>query len=290
LATLFENPTIAQLADEIRDRIAAPVPAGEVVTIKGGRAARPLFLVPGGRGGKPELMICAKLVSRLRSAETVFGLLAPTRSEAVEEIARGHIASIRRLQPCGPYRIGGECVGGVVAYEIAQQLRSYGEEIEILLLLDTWCPTAGGANVHKLTGRRLAPRELAGSLRTLLKAGMSFLTELPERAPDAEPWPVDFCRRVTVPIESERYVQACRRYRPVSYPGRVTILASDENLQRGLADAWKALATGGVEIHRAPGDHESYSRTYLQQTAEQLRVCLEGRVEGKAEHERTGGS
>jgi thioesterase domain-containing protein/acyl carrier protein len=285
LATLFAQPTVARLADAIRGRSAAPpVPGGDLVTIKEGRAARPLFLVPGGRGGKPELMICAKLVSRLGPGETVFGLLAPARSQAVAEIAMDHIASIRRVQPRGPYRIGGECIGGVVAYEIAQQLRSRGEAIELLLLLDTWCPTAVARFPPKPSDRLRAVVKLLGRSPALLKAGMSFLAELPKRDRDAEPWPLEAWRRLTVPRETKRYMQTCLRYRPVPYPGRVTILASQESLRQGLADAWQALAAGGAAVHQAPGDHDSYSRKYFQQTAEQLRLCLEAPGEGRAGH------
>jgi thioesterase domain-containing protein len=222
-------------------------------------------------------MICAKLVSRLSSAEAVFGLVAPARSKVVEEIAGEHAASIRRLQPHGPYRIGGECIGGVVAYEIAQQLSACGEEIGLLLLLDTWCPTAVGVVHHKLIGQPLAR----------LKAGASFLAKLPQRDQSAEPWPVELWRRSIAPPEARLLIRACMRYRPAPYPGRVTILASEDNLRRGLSNDWKALAAGGVAIHRAPGDHESYSRKYFQQTAEQLRICLEEPVERKAKHEST---
>jgi aspartate racemase len=278
LVTLFEKPTIAELAEEIRDRSTTPVALGRyVVPIKEGRAGRPLFLVAGGHGGKAEITICAKLVSRLSPAEKVFGLLAPAGRQAVEEIAAEHVASIRRLQPHGPYRIGGECIGGVVAYEIAQQLRVRGEEIDLLLLLDTWCPTTVGVIHHNFIGQPLAR----------LKAGVSFLAGLPRRARHSEPWLSEIWRRSIAPPDARRHIRACMRYRPAGYPGRVTILASEGNLRRGLSNGWKALAAGGLVVHRAPGDHESYSRKYVQQTAEQLRICLEAHLEREVEHEFT---
>ena len=46
------------------------------------------------------------------------------------------------------------------------------------------------------------------------------------------------------------------------------------------AGACPALAGGGLLVHRAPGDHESYSRKYVQETAEQLRICLEQSIPG----------
>src|SRR2546427_12680170 len=48
-----------------------------------------------------------------------------------------YINEIRRVQPEGPYFIGGYCLGGTIAYEIAQQLTSRGQGGGLLALLDT---------------------------------------------------------------------------------------------------------------------------------------------------------
>jgi thioesterase domain-containing protein len=52
-------------------------------------------------------------------------------------MAAHHIAEIRKVQPVGPYRIGGYCFGGIVAFEMAQQLTDAGEQIERLVLVDS---------------------------------------------------------------------------------------------------------------------------------------------------------
>jgi thioesterase domain-containing protein len=170
---------------------------------------------------------------------------------------------------------------------MAQQLCARGEAIELLLLLDTWCPSASGTAQRELLRRRLAPRRLIERSLALLRSGMAFLAELPDRDPGAEPWPVELWKRVTVPMESRRHIETCMRYRPATYSGRIAILASHENLERGLAAPWQRLAAGGAAIYRAPGDHDSYSRKHFQQTAEQLRLCLAEQVEGKGEHGHT---
>jgi amino acid adenylation domain-containing protein len=270
LAMLFDKSTVAQLATELRQRSAAGASHGSsLVSIKEGSSASPLFLMAGGHGGRSELNIYAKLMGRLAADETVYGLTAPAQSRTVEEIAAGCIANLRRRQPRGPYRIGGECVGGVVAYEIAQQLSASGEAIALLLLIDSWCPTAVGVLHHHLLGQPL----------TLLKLGLSFLAELPRRNPAAEPWLAELRRRAIVSPEARRYMRACMRYRPRGYPGRLTLLASDANLRRGIVRAWQRLAAGGVTIRRAPGNHETYARKHAEQTAEQLRICLEERAD-----------
>src|SRR5207244_7860493 len=48
-----------------------------------------------------------------------------------------YINEIRRVQPEGPYLVGGYWLGGTIAYEIAQQLTSRGQEVAILALFDT---------------------------------------------------------------------------------------------------------------------------------------------------------
>jgi thioesterase domain-containing protein len=60
-------------------------------------------------------------------------------------MARDAIDEMRRFQPEGPYLLAGECVGGVVAYEMARQLRAAGQELDLLLLLDTDRPSAAPA-------------------------------------------------------------------------------------------------------------------------------------------------
>lgn len=54
-------------------------------------------------------------------------------------MARHYIAEIRTVQPRGPYRIGGTCTGGLVAYEMAQQLTADGEEVD-LAIIESWHP------------------------------------------------------------------------------------------------------------------------------------------------------
>jgi len=58
------------------------------------------------------------------------------RAQTVADLARIHVVAIRNIQPFGPYRLGGEDFGGIVALEIARQLEFQGEEVEILFLLN----------------------------------------------------------------------------------------------------------------------------------------------------------
>src|SRR5260221_13274246 len=61
--------------------------------------------------------------------------------QSVEQLARVHVAAIRKVQPAGPYRLAGHSFGGVLAYEIAAQLIGADETVEFLGLLDSRRPT-----------------------------------------------------------------------------------------------------------------------------------------------------
>jgi len=69
------------------------------------------------------------------------------KAKSIEELTRSHIESIRSLQPHGPYRLAGYSFGGMIALEIARQLRQAGEEIELLFLLDPSEPFQTGGTL-----------------------------------------------------------------------------------------------------------------------------------------------
>ncbi len=265
--TVFERPTVRALVDWMRDQPAVAVsdlPASLIVVKEGG-PARPIFLIAGGRGGRSELSLYGRLMARLPPDRLVYGLLRPPCGDTVEEIARECIATIRRVRPHGPYELGGECVGGVVAYEIAQQLAGAGERVELMFLLDTWCPTTTGVMHHRFLGQPLA----------LAKLGIAFLRDLPART-SVEPWWAELRRRATVSPDEQRYIRACMAYRPRPYAGNVTLLASEHSAKHGIARAWQAAVAGNLRVVTTPGDHESYARRHAAEAAEQVRLCIEG--------------
>jgi thioesterase domain-containing protein/non-ribosomal peptide synthetase component F/NRPS condensation-like uncharacterized protein len=143
LTTLYEAPTVAELAALLRD----DVPTAEwspLVTIQARGLRPPLFLVHGGGG---DVLIYGSLVKHLGTDQPVYGLQSRGLDgkgpllKTIEEMATLYVQGIRRFKPHGPYYLGGYCLGGTVAYEMAQQLRAQDEEVALLALLDTvnWC-------------------------------------------------------------------------------------------------------------------------------------------------------
>jgi aspartate racemase len=316
LATLYEHPTAAELAALVAQAEAGSPGAyarGEgsslLVEIKRGSAAFPLFFVPGGHGGMAEMTLYADVLSRVRCDHAVYGFVAQgldgkARPHAsVEEMARAYVEAIRTRQSQGPYLLAGECVGGLIAFEMAQQLLSQGEQLALLLLLDTWCPTFAGALHYRHVERtKIVLADRYAVSRAVVSGGLSALRSrfrgrslLDRRSlRDA----LNVCRklpgvarawlaavyRVGKPVAGmervaaaeENYVERAMRYRPRHYPGRATLVLCADNERRGLAQRWQGLVGGGLVVLSVPGDHDSYLRDKGHHAARAIEGCLAG--------------
>src|SRR5262249_56520915 len=144
--SLVSVPTIGRLARQIEAQRATrtTVDSRCLVELQPGKGHTPIvFFVPGGIGGDSEFFVYARLVRHIGSEYPVYGLRArsadgtESSQASVEEMAGDYVRAIRSVQPTGPYYVTGECSGGIVAYEIARRLRGRGEELGLLLLMDT---------------------------------------------------------------------------------------------------------------------------------------------------------
>ena len=238
----------------------------------------------------------AKLARSLGLDQPFYGLKARGTDggepphKSVSEMAADYVKEIRTFQPAGPYLLVGECVGGVVAYEVARQIEAQGQAVALLALLDSDCPRKGDhlrselrRAVKKVTGFGPLPLvfRTVDRLRQLPavppgerlrfpqeKAGkaLGYLEPAPKAAPEVP-------RAISV-IEHD-YFRAIVRYKLQPYGGRITGLVSDEFHERGNPYGWREWAAGGLEIHRLRGDHFSYIREHVDEAARQLRACLD---------------
>ncbi|MGH1355061.1 MAG: type I polyketide synthase [Thalassovita sp.] len=159
ISVLFEAPTIRKCAAMIAE--AGGIVEGEptddmqpqapkrrfthIVPMHSGEGGpeTPFFLVAGMFGNVLNLRHLAHLVGHDRpfyglQARGLYGEDAP--HDDLVQAARDYIAEIRQVQPNGPYMVGGFSGGGITAYEIAQQLKDAGEEVQVLVMLDTPLP------------------------------------------------------------------------------------------------------------------------------------------------------
>ena len=143
LATLFEAPTIEGLA-ELLGCQATVSGWSPIVPIQPKGSRSPFFCMHGAGGN---VLIYRDLAAHLSSEQPFYGLQSPGMDGScaplsrVEDMAALYAREIRRIQPHGPYYLGGYCLGGTIAFEVARQLQARGERIALLALFDTlnWC-------------------------------------------------------------------------------------------------------------------------------------------------------
>ena len=136
LATLFRAPTIEQLARELRDSSAKPAYTS-LVTIQPLGSKPPFFCVHGGAGST---LFLHRLSREMGFDQPFYGLEPEgldgrqvTRT-TVEQMAAHYLSEIRKVQPSGPYLLGGYCFGGLVAFEMAQMLQQHGEQAALVAM------------------------------------------------------------------------------------------------------------------------------------------------------------
>jgi len=214
----------------------------------------PVFAVPGHYG---DVFSYRALALRLGDDQPFFGL-QPTGLDGasppmarVEDLAAYFAAQILAVQPAGPLIIAGHCAGGAIAFELAQQLQRRGVSIRLLALFACPYPTFYrfapqlkqaavqqaqriGRHVRALTQLSLAQaREYLAAKRRRWQGERDA-----EHAAQADPVLV---RRAAV---SRATVAAIRRYTPVGYAGRVSLILPNRAWLRSGAEPlrWQSVA------------------------------------------------
>jgi len=190
---------------------------------------------------------------------SVEGVMEPAGGcpKKLEVAARLTVAAIREAQPHGPYRIGGWCTLGILAYATALQLIDEGEEIELLMLVHAF---------HPGKARQI------GNIRVFLSK-FRFHLEQSLAQPKGKRWRY-FCERlrglsdaaalrggreaVLVPKLAAQLDRAALRYNPPPYPGDMVLFQPSEHPDvLDFVDEWQALARGRFAAHVVTGGHRT---------------------------------
>lgn len=285
---LFDAPTIADQATFIKSRIRKPlVDANDrqlLRLIKGSDASRaPLFFAPGGGGSEIEFLIYARLLHLLGADQPIYGFFARGHDgvqpphPTIAEMVTDYCEALRQVQPQGPYFLAGECIGGKVAFELARQLRAQGEEVALLLLLNTRF-----SDVYtQLGGNTLFRHRLRYHLAALGTRSFSqqahYLWQRWQASPFHPMFFLQRSRRLAYRIRQAHahYNHILRSYTPSeAYTGAMTLLVSADYYQSTPTMGSTGLATGGIEIYPLPGDLYSYLGQHVQTTAREVVRCL----------------
>ncbi|MGH8212141.1 MAG: alpha/beta fold hydrolase, partial [Rhodanobacteraceae bacterium] len=306
LATLLTAPTIARQAAAYRaagakePEVAAstgspvdrgPDPWAPLVPIQPRGSKVPLFCVHAVGGNVLNYVPLAKALDEDRPFYGVQAIGLDGRTPPIDSLtamAARYVAEIRKVRPHGPYFLAGGSMGGMIAYEMAQQLRAAGEKIALLALFDTYGPENQQLEIKQedplsLLSRRWRARlQRASGLDVKGKAVM---------VANAIGWrlrrPGDLLRvrwarmrGAALPHELryrevERvHEKAYLAYKPEPYEDVIVLFRAAEQCE-GASEAlgWEGVTTGGIEIIDLPGGHDSLIEQPL--LVENLRKVLE---------------
>jgi thioesterase domain-containing protein/acyl-CoA synthetase (AMP-forming)/AMP-acid ligase II/acyl carrier protein len=276
ITTIFNAPTIEQLADILRGRTiySSLVP----IQVKGTKP--PFFLVH-------SYLLYDGLRSVLGEDQPFYGLRELDRDAdmTLDIRVESYAKEIRRIQPHGPYYIGGWCAAGPLAVSTARKLTDAGEKVDLLVLFDSWRPgyAAEVANTHSANPEMSLSSRLRRKWRFhQMKLGRMSLGQKIQYFGDATLHKLRSMRdhfyirnwglaqqlftRFNLPLPDFMHnvslttMHAVKLYRGTPFPGRITLIRATEAHYIPGADiscGWGALAREGVRVLWAPGDHES---------------------------------
>ena len=269
--TLFEHPTIEMLTD-VLTASAPPVRVASYIS-NGADPTKPaIFAIHAGDDfdALTKLLPPDQPFWRLTAQGGLDGRRRPYHpAESVEDLAGLYVERVKACSPKRPYLLMGHCFGGLVAFEMARQLK---EDVGAVVVVDGFPfirrspdPDSNsriGRHMHRLIEMNLRDRVRYLSEKT--SATLRWHRARLQTAQDylaiecACRWHLARGRPIPAELLRERFTwmaaQMLRRYEPAPLPGRVLLLHTDESNSPG-AEAWRDLAHGGLEAHAFATTH-----------------------------------
>ncbi|MGK7945196.1 MAG: amino acid adenylation domain-containing protein [Microcystaceae cyanobacterium] len=275
LATLLEYSSIEQLVPLVRQH-SQTQDFSPLVTIQGQGTEKPLFLIHPVGGN---VLCYLNLAQQLDTNRPVYGLQSigitgeQSPLDQIEEMATRYIQAIRTIQPDGDYHLGGWSLGGIIAFEMAQQLTAMGQKVSFLGLIDSYIPNVShnkvmfedanlvaavaqdlGAIAHQDLGislehlRSLAPEEQLDLVLEQAKLHNVFPAEINSQQ----------MRQLLAIFKANNY--AMYRYQPKPYQGDIHLWWANETKvrqsEKGLQEHdWNKLTTGALTQYTLQGNH-----------------------------------
>jgi len=287
LEALLNSPTIEKLAHLVESGQERQYDFRQVVRLYPVRESPQIF----GINSSGAYYLLGKLIGPEQplTALQVFDVSYPRDQmpQTFEQIASQYVRLIRRLQPSGPYSLLGWSVGGLLAYEVAQQLLAANEEVAYLGVIETWGPfsykrfrwirsrlakgsyhlqaTLAEQTKTAVTGKKSLTHFLGQwkSVRGAARIAAHFMRQFrgypaarpPEqdlRGSDYELW-----------MNFEYLDPAAKKYLIRPFPGRIHVFRASATPKGLFLDdlmGWGAFAEGGIDFAVIEGDHYSIFR------------------------------
>jgi len=297
LATLFRAPTVRELSALLENNLS--VELSTVVPVQPLGSRPPFFCVHAVGGNVLEYY---DLALHLGLDQPFYGLQSRGLTGAtppdtrIDQMAAHYLAELRQVQPEGPYYLGGRSLGGIIAYEMACQLRSLGETVALVALLDSY-PVgydrllANGSLLKSRTQRVL--RRVAAhisNLRSLpAREKAAYVLQKSKYGPvqvKSKLWRTVYrvyqnrgrdLPRSLQDVEQFNWM-AAREYTPTVFEGQVTLFWASKDLRAkfDMVEGWRTLARGGINLREVPGTHlDLIKQPHVAELARQLNECLQ---------------
>ncbi len=291
--------------EHVAARLARPGKASAAVApVQTDGSKAPLYFLHGDYLGGG--LYCRKIARALGPEQPVFaltpcGLDGEAAPLTIEEMATRHLQALRRHRPHGPYRLAGNCNGGLIALEMARRLAEEGETVEPLLVIRTSAANARFSRARRLIERggrllglsEVTQRSLVRRWRWFVRAWSAAsppgrvglvvgkLIRLVRRpaggagrpGPEASAAPDDRDRLIAT------FTDAADDYVPLPYRGKVVLFWPAEEPEPA-ADTlrWWRRISPGAEVETIPGDHLTSITVHGQAFARRLAARLDARV------------
>jgi acyl transferase domain-containing protein/thioesterase domain-containing protein len=325
LSTLFEAPTIAGCAAIVREEAglasvpiaaASEAPAAETngvseaepeaepesingapkkksrwtsLVVMQGKGALPPFYCVAGMGGT--LNNLRKLALLVGDARPFYGLQPPGADDptqrlwSIEDLAVHYINEIRKVQPAGPYLLGGYSGGGIVAFEMARRLAGQGETISFLGFIDSYSPnlpqrsSSDRAKIHLQRMKTEGPRYIYDmAWRRWTHERITFVQRVQKQLAKVFP------EKYRYENIQDAWAVAEGRYRATPWPGgKGTLFRAREESAIGLWTGVEVDERNGwgryldsVEVQLCSGNHTTLcEEPHVRKLAAKLRDALD---------------
>ena len=287
LATFIAAPTIAQFATILRQQTGSTT-WSSLVEIESRGSKTPLFCIHPVGGNVLEYYPLAHQLGReqpiygIQSAG-LDGIQAPLTQ--IEAMAASYITEIKAVQPDGPYLLVGYSFGGLIAFEIASQLASRGDKVNLLALLDTESPSLPNvrpslfktSGIHLRNFQQLNLQEKIKYVKDRVVFRLMYQNrENSQKEFMLDNWSTDLPPAYLKVLEAN--FQSGENYIGKFYPGKVTLFRSSiQPITQALHPdlGWGDIASA-VEVYDVSGHHSNLLKEpYIQALAHKLKLCID---------------
>jgi thioesterase domain-containing protein len=269
LLTLFQAPTIAQQSEFFIQKSSISGRARSLVALRAEGTPPPFFCIPGNLGNV--FTDLGPLAKHINPTHPFYGFQDGTHNPSkIEAVAAQYLKELKRIQPTGPYFLGGVCSGGTVAYEMALQLNNRGDQVALLALIEPAYPADS-----KLKGHFHFIRVMIRIIQKRFRQHAKKMRQMDKKEKRAY---------AGMKLKLAANIWAVRHYVPQPYPGKLNLFLTNPTLKGPGRKRlkWRHLAQGGSTLHNIPGDHNTITGTgeteidekHMEGVAKQLNECM----------------